>query len=129
MLKEHDPLLNETEAGRMAGIQTNYQLLLGVERCRVPELLFQPSLIGSPVAGVPQLIERVLSSYSPEVRDALCSNFFITGGGSLVPGFTVCLEVRRWPPVAGGGRRDSRPRIAAAGTSVALPKRRCFPSL
>lgn len=37
-----------------------HQLFLGTERIRVPEILFQPSLIGEEQAGIAETMQHVL---------------------------------------------------------------------
>uniref|UniRef100_A0A182XIJ5 ACB domain-containing protein n=1 Tax=Anopheles quadriannulatus TaxID=34691 RepID=A0A182XIJ5_ANOQN len=61
-----DPLL--TMSGNAAEL---YQLHVGVERIRAPEILFQPSIIGSYEAGLAETIDFVLKLFPAEQRDAL----------------------------------------------------------
>ena len=48
-----------------------YQLHLGVERIRTPEVMFQPSLIGLQHAGLAETLEYVLSKYDSKMQDRL----------------------------------------------------------
>lgn len=76
------------------------QLHLNVERIRVPEVTFQPSLAGIDSAGLLEVIEHILKSFTPSERDRLTNvsrmpflhfetessaqNVFLTGGYSRV---------------------------------------------
>lgn len=57
-----------------------FQLHLGVESIRAPELLFQPSMIGSSEAGITETIDYVLKQFSPDEQLLLSQNIFVTGG-------------------------------------------------
>ena len=76
ILKEHDP--QDDEVGREN--PEWHQIHLAAETIRTPEILFQPSIIGHDQAGLGELIEFVLSKFSPEVSDRLANNVFVTGG-------------------------------------------------
>jgi actin-related protein 6 len=65
---------------------------LSVERFLVPEALFDPSVIGMPQAGLPELITQVLARCPPELRDLLRANVLVVGGTSLFPGFCQRLQ-------------------------------------
>ncbi|KOC60709.1 Actin-related protein 5 [Habropoda laboriosa] len=77
-----------------------HQLHVGVERLRAPEILFQPSLIGSMEAGIAETIEFVLKLYSPEQQSRLVGNIFLTGGPTTFPGLLERLnrELREMRP-------------------------------
>ncbi|KAL1915949.1 uncharacterized protein VTP21DRAFT_6337 [Calcarisporiella thermophila] len=80
-----------------------YNMNVGSERYRVPELLFQPQqYIRKPVVGftdeetrsvesavgIPQLIFNSALSCDIDMRPSLLSNIVVTGGNTLFPGFT-----------------------------------------
>ncbi|GAA98900.1 hypothetical protein E5Q_05588 [Mixia osmundae IAM 14324] len=77
------------------------QLHLNVERVRVPEVLYQPSIAGLDQAGLLEVIQNILQHFQPHERERLISNVFVTGRSSLVPNFderlasslTACLPV------------------------------------
>ena len=48
-----------------------YQLVLGVERIRVAETMFQPSIMGLEQGGMADTMEYVLRQYEPEMQDKL----------------------------------------------------------
>lgn len=54
---------------------------------RAPEILFQPSMIGSSQAGITETLEFVLKGYPADVADTLANNIFLTGGPTQIPGF------------------------------------------
>lgn len=53
---------------------------MGVESIRAPELLFQPSMIGSSESGITETIDYVLKQFSPDEQLLLSQNIFLTGG-------------------------------------------------
>lgn len=59
---------------------------------RVPELLFQPSMIGSIEAGLVETIDYVLKLFSPEEQMILVNNIFLTGSCCKFPGLKPRLE-------------------------------------
>lgn len=98
VLRRHDPefegsgsstTANSTSSGTTA---ETHQLHVGIERIRVPELLFQPSMIGSGEAGLAETIEFVLRGYPSDVQNALVSNVFLTGGCAAFPGLPERLR-------------------------------------
>ncbi|KAH8291906.1 hypothetical protein KR054_002043 [Drosophila jambulina] len=58
----------------------NYQLHFGVEDIRVPEILFQPSMIGCSEAGLAELIAFVLKLFPAEEQQRLVDHVYLTGG-------------------------------------------------
>ncbi len=78
----------EDEVARYA----RHTVELSVERFLVPEALFDPSVLGLPQAGLPELVAQVLVRCPPELRDLLRANVFVVGGSSLFPGFCQRLQ-------------------------------------
>ncbi|KAJ4376465.1 Nuclear actin-protein involved in chromatin remodeling [Neocucurbitaria cava] len=76
------------------------QIHLNVERIRVPEIIFQPTIAGLDQAGIIEiastiLTERLSSSsslISPAQRDAVLKDIFLTGGNTLFAGFEERLR-------------------------------------
>jgi actin-related protein 5 len=54
-----------------ADIAQSYQLHVNVERIRVPEVLFQPSIIGLDQAGIVETISDVMKRFEGEARKSL----------------------------------------------------------
>ncbi|KAJ1940832.1 Nuclear actin-protein involved in chromatin remodeling, partial [Linderina pennispora] len=78
-------------AAIVARAAREYQLHLNVERIRVPEVLFRPSLVGLDQAGLLETIDGVLRQTGHGPR--LVKNVFVTGGGfSKVPGLLERLR-------------------------------------
>ncbi|XP_064458262.1 actin-related protein 5-like isoform X2 [Ornithodoros turicata] len=77
-----------------------YQLHLGIERTRVPEIAFQPSIIGLEQAGLAEVLEMVFSRYTKEQQSYLAQNVFITGGPAALPGIRerMCAEMLAMRP-------------------------------
>jgi actin-related protein 5 len=83
----HGPYPFDAESQREAN-----QLHLNVERIRVPEVVFQPSIAGLDQAGIVEiaasiLTERLASSTSHSSRNAVLKDIFLTGGNTLFQGF------------------------------------------
>ncbi|KAL1417310.1 hypothetical protein MTO96_006189 [Rhipicephalus appendiculatus] len=77
-----------------------YQLQLGTERIRAPEILFQPSIIGVEQAGVAETLEFVFSRYTKEQQSFLAQNVFVTGSPAQLPGVRerLCAELLAMRP-------------------------------
>jgi actin-related protein len=77
---------------RSADAEKNYELpdgqliTAGNERFRIPEALFQPSLVGRDVEGVQDLAFRAIMSCDVDIRKDLYSNIVLSGGSSLFQG-------------------------------------------
>ncbi|XP_073165852.1 actin-related protein 5 isoform X2 [Lepidochelys kempii] len=69
-----------------------HQLFLGTERIRVPEILFQPSLIGEEQAGIAETMQYVLDRYPKEQQALLVQNVFLTGGNTMYPGLKARIQ-------------------------------------
>lgn len=72
----------------------DFQILLGVERFRCPEILFRPNWIAVDQAGLDEMTGvsiRRLSPVGQEVEERLTNSIFITGGSCLFPGMSKRL--------------------------------------
>lgn len=56
---------------RSADIATYYQMVVGVERLRAPEIIFQPSMLGIDQSGLSDTLEYVLQYFPPDVQQRL----------------------------------------------------------
>lgn len=92
VLRHHDPEFDGAGSSVPLVPGETHQLHVGVERLRAPELLFQPSMIGSGEAGIAETIEFVLKKYSVDIQKLLVANIFLTGGSATVPGFLDRLK-------------------------------------
>lgn len=68
------------------------QIVLGSERFRCSEALFQPSLVGMSYAGFPQSILNSINKCDMAVRRDLYNNVVLSGGTTLLEGFPERLE-------------------------------------
>lgn len=75
-------------------------LPLGNERFVVPELLFNPSDMGSKQAGLPELIVQSLSCIPPAMWPSLLANIIVVGGNARLPGLRrrLATELRSLTP-------------------------------
>jgi len=60
---------------------------LGQERFRAPELLFNPSIVGSECAPLPQALATAISRCDLHVRKELYSEIILSGGTTMLQGF------------------------------------------
>eukprot|EP00794_Sanderia_malayensis_P015741 gene15741-17327_t len=95
LLSEHDLDFGRTQKPTELPVQdlsVYYQLRLQVERIRIPEVIFQPCLLGLEQAGLAETLDYVLKKYPTDVQDQLVQNIFITGGNTKFQGFKTRLE-------------------------------------
>lgn len=90
-------------------MEQSYQLHVNIERARVPEVLFQPSIIGLDQAGLIESVSDIVKTFDVSQREKLMhvstkiianclkkilrsifslQNIFLTGGFSQVPGLS-----------------------------------------
>ncbi|XP_071820810.1 actin-related protein 5-like [Apostichopus japonicus] len=69
-----------------------YQLHLGTELIRVPEILFQPSIAGMDQGGVAETMEFILSLYDQDNQSKLVQNVYLTGGLAAYPSMVERVE-------------------------------------
>ncbi|XP_067058147.1 actin-related protein 5-like [Acropora muricata] len=95
LLKKHDPDFSKRFGGKpetAVDWAEYYQLHLGVERIRVPEIVYQPSMLGIEQAGIAETIDFILNHFHAELQTALVQNIFVTGGNTQFPKFQERLE-------------------------------------
>ena len=71
-----------------------HQIHLNVERIRVPEVVFQPSIAGLDQAGIAEIAASILTqrlAHSPRQQDLL-KDVFLTGGNTTFEGFEERLQ-------------------------------------
>lgn len=73
-----------------------HQIHYNVERMRVPEVLFQPHIVGIDQAGITEMLEN-----SFKVHPMQNVNVFLTGGTSLIKGFSdrLSYDLRQYLPI------------------------------
>ncbi|KAK7321521.1 hypothetical protein VNO77_32256 [Canavalia gladiata] len=75
----------------------DFQIVLGVERFRCPELLFSPKWIEVNQAGLDEMVGVAMKRlpYKDEsLEERMTSSILVTGGSSLFPGIIERLEAR-----------------------------------
>eukprot|EP00095_Tigriopus_kingsejongensis_P010207 snap_masked-scaffold704_size109063-processed-gene-0.8 protein:Tk10207 transcript:snap_masked-scaffold704_size109063-processed-gene-0.8-mRNA-1 annotation:"actin-related protein 5" len=93
ILKENDPsFVAEGEDEVSHDSKEWYQLHIATERIRIPEILFQPSIVGHDQAGISETIQFVLRSFPESLQQDLVNNVFLTGALAQIPGFKSRLE-------------------------------------
>lgn len=96
----------EKEEETNAASKTQYQLPdgqvidLSSERFRAPEILFNPTLVGSEEMGAADLLASSIMKSDMDLRATLFSQIVLAGGSTLLPGFGDRLlnEVRGLAP-------------------------------
>ncbi|KAJ5078904.1 actin-7-related [Anaeramoeba ignava] len=79
-------------------IQKNYELLDGKfiqvsnERFKIPEILFNPNLLGLETYGIHNSIYKSIMSCDLELHDSLFDNIVLSGGSSMFPGIEERLQ-------------------------------------
>lgn len=103
-LREIDPtFFPKSEAGTSSTEPTkfrpltkeDFQIILGVERFRCPEVLFHPNLMGIDQAGLDEatgISIRRLPFKDEALEERMTSSILMTGGSCLYPGMTERLE-------------------------------------
>ncbi|KAJ9475548.1 Actin-related protein 5 [Pseudozyma hubeiensis] len=81
---ESDPNKPDTDP---ESIKRQHQLHLNVERIRIPEVLWQPSIAGLDQAGLDEICSHVVHSFDAEVRARMLQNIFCTGRHTGYKGF------------------------------------------
>ncbi|KXS12636.1 actin-like ATPase domain-containing protein [Gonapodya prolifera JEL478] len=89
----HGPEDSPPPTDNAAVAQRRHQVHLNVERWRVPEILFQPSLCGLDSAGLMEVVGDVLRNFSEPERQQMCQDVFITGSHSMYPGLRERVEL------------------------------------
>ncbi|XP_065091690.1 actin-related protein 5 [Ochlerotatus camptorhynchus] len=91
ILKQHDSTYVE-QVVAPGNIAEFHQLHIGVEKIRVPEILFQPSMIGIQEAGLTGTIDYVLKMFPKEDQLKIVNNILLTGGCANIRGFQERLS-------------------------------------
>jgi actin-related protein 5 len=74
--------------------EEDYRVDLLVNRIRIPEILFQPDIIGLEESGIAEAVRTILARLpSEELAKKLMRNVWITGGGSQLPGLKQRVEM------------------------------------
>jgi len=105
LIEKYEP---KKESEPAAGGETDYQIFVNVDRIRIPELVWQPSILGLDQMGLSEAIEHTLREFTKEERIKLAKCIFTTGGNTLFPKFKermgreiceiqpFCSEINIW---------------------------------
>ncbi|KAI9309010.1 hypothetical protein BJ944DRAFT_254252 [Cunninghamella echinulata] len=64
----------------------SHQLHVNIERVRVSEVLFQPSILGLDQAGIVETIDDIVKTFDINTRKRIQKNIFLTSGFTSLPG-------------------------------------------
>ncbi|XP_021749574.1 actin-related protein 5-like isoform X2 [Chenopodium quinoa] len=73
----------------------DFQIIMGVERFRCPEILFSPNIVGIDQSGLDEMVGISMRRFSPKgqgLEEKLTSSILLTGGSSQFPGLSERLE-------------------------------------
>ncbi|RKP05880.1 hypothetical protein THASP1DRAFT_25700 [Thamnocephalis sphaerospora] len=73
-------------------IETAHQLQLNVERVRVPEVLFQPGIMGIDQAGIGEILEDLIKRLDANAQSSMLKTIFVTGGMARLPNLARRLD-------------------------------------
>jgi actin beta/gamma 1 len=79
-------------AAESSALEKSYELpdgniiVLGNERFRCPEVLFQPSIIGKEVSGIHECIFQTILKCNVDYHRDLYANIILSGGSTMFPG-------------------------------------------
>lgn len=62
------------------------EIWIGCEMFRCPEVLFDPSILGSEEPGIHEILSQSVMKTDPDARIDLYSTIALAGGGTLFPG-------------------------------------------
>ena len=93
LLLQCDPMKKPLAPGmNLDSLAVHYQVDLAVERIRIPEAIYQPSLLGIEQGGLAETIHYVLKLYDCNTQQRLVKNVFVTGGNTKYSGFKERLH-------------------------------------
>ncbi|KAI0079049.1 actin-like protein Arp5p [Panus rudis PR-1116 ss-1] len=78
-------------------VEGRTRLHLNIERWRVPEAWFSPSMAGVDSAGLGEVLQTTLGRFPDSDKSRLVKNVFITGGPSQIPGLIPRLQATLRP--------------------------------
>lgn len=88
----------EKKATRTSALEKSYELpdgnvlVIGSQRFRCPELLFEPSLVGKEASGIHQQAFKTIQQCDVDVKKDLYENIVLSGGTTMFPGMQERLQ-------------------------------------
>lgn len=82
----------EDEASRIEELARNHQICLNVERSRLAEVFFQPSLAGVDQAGLDEIIDMIVRGFPQDTRRNMVNNVFLYGRHTSYQQFDTRLK-------------------------------------
>ncbi len=78
----------------------NTVVIVGIERCQVPEVLFQPRLAGKEYDGIHKYADESIKKCDQDIRKDLYKNIVLAGGSTMFPGMAERLrtEIKKLSP-------------------------------
>jgi actin-related protein 5 len=100
-----------------------YQLCLGLERIRSPEVIMQPQMVGIDQMGLPEAIMTVINRFEVATRAKLLRRIYVTGGNAMWPTLQGRLTAELQPDVSVDLLAQSGLRVKVSPQSVWAPWR------
>ena len=78
----------------------NTVVIVGIERCQVPEVLFQPELAGKKYDGIHKCTDESIKKCDQDIRKDLYKNIVLAGGSTMFPmmGERLKKEIKKLSP-------------------------------
>lgn len=109
--EDYERELNEGPTKAKFELPNGETVTFGNERISIPEILFNPSLIGLQEKGLPEIVSDAINRCDHDTRQDFYRNLVVAGGTSLIPKFAARFEkefIKRIP-------HQMRSRIIASG--------------
>ena len=91
--RENDPDFDKEDEDEISRDSPEwYQIHIATEQIKVPEIYFQPSIVGSDQAGISETLAFILDKYDRETSGNLAANVFVTGAPAKLPGLIEKLS-------------------------------------
>ena len=90
--KEMEISNNNSDLNKVYKLPDGNEINIDKERFECTEVLFQPSLIGSEVNGIHEMIYNCVMKLDVDIRRDTYNNIVLSGGTTLFPGFAQRIE-------------------------------------
>eukprot|EP00056_Hartaetosiga_gracilis_P008426 m.120323 g.120323 ORF g.120323 m.120323 type:complete len:120 (+) comp12916_c0_seq43:723-1082(+) len=75
LVRKYNPAMNknkeQTREGILRELQLSKRLFLSVERCQIPELLFQPTMCGIDSGGLTDMFQMIFPQYDNKTQEEM----------------------------------------------------------